>query len=84
MDWKVHAGGVGNIITNLQALESVLRGYLVERYEQCAKFPNIGDQLACRNYLTAWISLGQLIDDYHRDLTAGEKESTRLILSSLR
>jgi hypothetical protein len=36
MEAKDHLTGVGNIVTNLQALGSVLRGFLVERYGQCA------------------------------------------------
>jgi hypothetical protein len=73
MDPKSHTNGVGNIVTNLQALETVLRGFLVERFGQCAAFPNMGDKTACRNYLTAYASLGALIDDYHRDLGEHEK-----------
>jgi hypothetical protein len=40
--------GVGNIVLNLQALESLLRGFLVEKYGQCAAFPKMGDTVACR------------------------------------
>ncbi len=74
MEPKAHTNGIGNIVTNLQALESVLRAFLVERYGQCAKFPKMGDKTACRNYLTAWISLGDLLKDYHRDLKEEEKK----------
>jgi hypothetical protein len=74
MDDKAHTNGVGNIVLNLQALESVLRGFLVERYGQCANFPKMGDKTACRNYLTAYVSLGELLTDYHRDLTETEKK----------
>ena len=74
MDPKFHTNGVGNIVTNLQALETVLRGFLAERFGQCATFPKMGDKTACRNYLTAYVSLGDLIDDYHRDLSADEKK----------
>jgi hypothetical protein len=74
MDSKAHTNGVGNIVTNLQALESVLRGFLVERYGQCTRFPMLGDKIACRSYLTAWISLGDLVNDYHRDLKENEKQ----------
>ena len=66
--------GVGNIVTNLQALETVLRGFLVERFGQCAAFPKMGEKTACRNYLTAYVSLGGLIDDYHGDLSEHEKK----------
>jgi hypothetical protein len=74
MDPKSHTNGIGNIVTNLQALETVLRGFLVERFGQCAAFPKMGDETACRNYLTAYASLGDLIDDYHRDLSEPEKK----------
>ena len=74
MDGKDHVNGVGNIVTNLQALESLLRGFLVERYDQCAGFPNMGDKIACRNYLTNFVSLGELIKDYHSALADHEKK----------
>jgi hypothetical protein len=74
MDWKAHISGVGNIVTNLQALESILRAFLVEQYGQCPKFPKMGDESACRNYLTAYVSLDELIDDYHRDLKDSERK----------
>jgi hypothetical protein len=73
MDHKIHTAGVGSIVTNLQALETVLRGFLVERYDQCAAFPKMGDTTACRNYLTAYDSLGSLIDEYHELLAENEK-----------
>jgi hypothetical protein len=74
MDESAHINGIGNIVTNLQALETTLRGFLVEQYDQCAQFPNMGEKIACRNYLTNWISLGELIEDYHRDLGEHEKQ----------
>lgn len=74
MDWKVHLNGVGSIVTNLQALETVLRAFLTERYGQCAKFPKLGDETACRSYLTAYASLGDLLQDYHNDLSENEKQ----------
>jgi hypothetical protein len=74
MDYKIHTAGVGSIITNLQALETVLRSFLVERYDQCAAFPKMGHTTACRNYLTAYDSLGSLISDYHGLLEEHEKK----------
>ena len=74
MDPKAHTNGVGNIVTNLQALETVLRAFLVERYGQCAKFPKMGDETACRSYLTAYASLGDLLQDYHNDLSENEQK----------
>ena len=79
MDWKVHLNGVGSIVTNLQALETVLRAFLVERYGHCAKFPNMGDDTACRSYLTAYVSLGELLDDYHRDLLQSQPNHVEVL-----
>jgi hypothetical protein len=74
MEAKDHLSGVGAIVTNLQALESTLRGFLVERFGQCAGFPKMGDKVACRNYLTEFVSLGELIKDYHRVLGEDEQK----------
>jgi hypothetical protein len=74
MESKDHINGVGSIVTNLQALESVLRAFLLERYGQRWQFPKVGDTTADMNYLTNWISLGDLIEEYHRDLADHEKE----------
>jgi hypothetical protein len=76
MEDKDHITGMGNIILNLQALESLLRGFLVEKYGQCAAFPKMGDKVARRNYLTNFVSLGDLIKDYHRCLEEHEKKYT--------
>lgn len=74
MDYKDHIAGVGSIVTNLQALESALRRFLVARYGQCANFPQMGDTTACRSYLTAFESLGPLIKEYHGLLEEHEKQ----------
>jgi hypothetical protein len=74
MEEKDHINGVGTIVLNLQALESLLRGFLVEKYGQCSGFPKMGDKVACRNYLTNFVSLGDLIKDYHRCLEDHEKQ----------
>lgn len=74
MEDSDHTTGVGNIALNLQALESFLRGFLVEKYGQCSAFPKMGDKVACRNYLTNFVSLGDLIKDYHRCLEEHEKK----------
>lgn len=73
MDYKAHLNGVGAIVTNLQAVETVLRRFLVSRFGQCPKFPEPGAQTACRSYLTAYVSLGGLIADYHNVLTEQEQ-----------
>jgi hypothetical protein len=74
MEEKDHINGVGSIVLNLQALESLLRGFLVEKYGQCSAFPKMGDKVACRSYLTNFVSLGDLIKDYHRCLEDHERK----------
>jgi hypothetical protein len=74
MDFRDHIAGVGAIVTNLQALETALRRFLVERYGQCPAFPKMGDATACRSYLTAYLSLGPLIKEYHGLLDDHEKQ----------
>ena len=49
MEEKDHVNGVGNIVLNLQALEPLLRGFLVEKYGQRSAFPKMGDKIACRS-----------------------------------
>jgi hypothetical protein len=73
MDYKEHLFGVGAIVTNLQALETSLRSFLVRRFEQHFKFPMKGDMTACKNYLTAFASLGELITDYNSSLKPDEQ-----------
>ena len=80
VDGKDHVNGVGNIVTNLQALESLLRGFLVERYDQCAGFPNMGDKIACRNYLTNFVSLGELAPSQRQNYDYGDTQLARSIL----
>jgi hypothetical protein len=74
MEAKDHLFGVGAIVTNLQALETSLRYFLVRRFEQHFKFPIKGDATACKNYLTAFASLGELITDYNSSLKADEQK----------
>ena len=69
-----HTQGVGAIVTNLQALETVLRYFLLRRHKQEVQFPRIGDQEANKTYLTRWIALDELIKNYNRALDETEKE----------
>src|ERR1700674_738157 len=43
MDWKDHTYQVGGIVTNLQALEAVLRYFLLRLERQQLQFPKPGD-----------------------------------------
>jgi hypothetical protein len=67
-----HTQGIGAVITNLQALETVVRYFLARRHEQDIQFPNIGDEEAAENYLTRWVGLDKLAKNYNGALTAEE------------
>ena len=74
MEWKDHTHQVGCIITNLQALETVLRYFLLRLHQQEAQFPKVGDADASVTYLTKYAFLGQLVDEYNRALEESEKQ----------
>ncbi len=69
-----HTQGVGAIVTNLQALETVLRIFLLKATDQNAEFPKLGSADASINYLTAYKSLGPLIRLYNEKLTDAEQK----------
>jgi len=69
-----HTQGVGNIVTNLQALETVVRYFLIKATHQAAEFPKPGDEQVPINYLTAYKSLGPLIRTYNEKLTTDEQK----------
>ena len=72
MKAEEHTQGVGAIITNLQALETVLRYFLARRHEQDIQFPKEGDEDAAENYLTRWVFLSKLIKNYNGALKPEE------------
>lgn len=72
MKAEEHTQGVGAIITNLQALETVLRYFLLRLRKQEDQFPKPGDLETKKNYLTRSISLHNLIRNYNGALDAAE------------
>ena len=67
-----HTQWVGAIMTNLSALETVIRRFLVADRRQESSFPKPGDKDAKRNYLTTYLSLNDLIKKYHNTLREDE------------
>jgi hypothetical protein len=67
-----HTQWVGAIVTNLQALETVLRYFLLRLRKQDPLFPKVGDNDAKKTYLTRSLSLGKIINKYNRVLHADE------------
>jgi hypothetical protein len=74
LEWKDHTHLVGCIVTNLQALETILRYFLLRLHKQEVQFPKVGDADAKETYLTDYLFLGPLIDQYNNALEAAEKE----------
>ena len=74
LEWKDHTHLVGCIVTNLQALETVLRYFLLRLHKQEPQFPQVGDTDVSVTYLTKYAFLGQLVDEYNRALQEPEKQ----------
>jgi hypothetical protein len=69
-----HTKSVGAIITNLQALETVLRYFLLKENGQPPDFPKPGARDTSINYLTDYRSLRTLIRLYNEKLSSGETQ----------
>lgn len=67
-----HTQWVGAIITNLQALETTLRYFLLRDRKQEPQFPQPGDSDAKKTYLTRYLSLQKLIRNYNHTLKLEE------------
>ena len=65
---------MGAIVTNLQALETVLRYFLAKLRNEVVEFPNPSDQTAKFSYLTRHTSLGKLIRTFNDALADAEKK----------
>jgi hypothetical protein len=74
LEAKEHTEGVGTIVTNLQALETVLRYFLLRLHGEEVSFPKVGDRKAKITQLTRWVSLGPLIKEYNSALKQEEKK----------
>jgi hypothetical protein len=68
-----HVRLVGSIVTNLQALETHLRYFIVKSSGQEVAFPKEGDKDVTENYLTNYVSLGELIKTFNAVLSADER-----------
>jgi hypothetical protein len=68
-----HTQWVGAIVTNLQALETVLRYFLLRLRGQQPEFPQAGDADAKKTYLTRSLSITNLIRNYNGALDKDER-----------
>lgn len=69
-----HTQWVGAIVTNLQALETVLRYFLAKTRNEVVEFPKVGDKTVKLTYLTRHTSLGKLIRTFNEALAEEEKK----------
>jgi hypothetical protein len=69
-----HTQWVGAIVTNLQALETILRYFLAKLRNEVVEFPKVGDQTVKLTYLTRRTSLGKLIRTFNEALVEAEKK----------
>jgi hypothetical protein len=74
MKVEEHTKSVGAIITNLQALETVVRYFLLRANGQQPDFPKPGDKDTSITYLTDFRSLRPLIREYNEKLTNAESQ----------
>ncbi len=72
MKAEEHTQGVGAIITNLAALETVLRYFLARVKNEKIEFPQSGDRQTKKTYLTRSITLQNLIQNYNGALKTAE------------
>src|SRR5580700_5751157 len=68
-----HAIRIGYVHTNLAALESSLRFFMLKLRGQTFHVPKPGDVDAPLTWMTKWISLGDLIKKYNGELTDNER-----------
>jgi hypothetical protein len=64
----------GAIITNLQALETVLRYHSMGAKAREVQFPKPGERDAVENDLTSWTFLGKLIKRFNSSLGPDEQQ----------
>jgi hypothetical protein len=71
---KNHTHLVGSIVTNLQALETVLRYYSMGPKAQEVEFPKVGEPEAVESGLTNYVSLGGLVKRFNKSLKPDEQQ----------
>jgi hypothetical protein len=69
-----HTQWVGAIVTNLQALETVLRFFLARLKKEEVAFPKPGDRLVKLTELTRYTPLSELVKSYNNALAQEEKQ----------
>jgi hypothetical protein len=69
-----HTQWVGAIVTNLLALETVLRFFLAKLKKEEVAFPKLGDRLVKLTQLTRYTSLSKLVKSYNNALQEEEKQ----------
>jgi hypothetical protein len=71
---KDHTQLMGAIVTNLQALETVLRYHSMGPKARDVQFPTVGALDVVENDLTNWLSLGKLVKRFNNSLKPDEQQ----------
>jgi hypothetical protein len=66
---------VGGIILNLQALELTLRFFLLRKDNGYMNWPKQTDTVLDENFITNYLSLGQIVDYYNKNLSVEEQSN---------
>jgi hypothetical protein len=73
MEQDDHTRGVGRIITNLEALEFVVRIFLTKANDQKLEFPTPETTELPVTFVTNYMPLGELIGEYNKTLNPTEQ-----------
>jgi hypothetical protein len=73
MDENDHARGVGKIITNLEALEFVIRIFLGNVHSQKLEYPTPTTKELPETYISNYMSLDELAKEYNAGLSPAEQ-----------
>lgn len=73
MDQDDHTRGVGRIVTNLEALEFVIRIFLTKANNQKLEFPTPETTELPETFVTSFMSLDELIKEYNATLSSTEQ-----------
>jgi hypothetical protein len=73
MDHDDHAKGVGKIVSNLESLEFLIRIYLSSANNHKIEFPTPDTKELPETYITNYMSLDDLTEEYNESLTPAEQ-----------
>jgi hypothetical protein len=79
MDQDDHVRGVGKIVSNLEALEFVIRIFLGNRHNQKLEYPTPTTKELPETYVTNYMSLDELVKEYNAGLSQVEQVDVEVV-----